>query len=153
MRGFGERGGWWVAGQVALLGAVAAALFTGGEDWGFVWRAAGAALTAAGALQAGLGLVTLGEGLTPFPAPRPDTALVERGVYRLVRHPIYGGLCLGSAGLGLSDGNPAAVVLAVALTAYLWAKSGHEEGRLLSHYSDYAGYRERVTKRLIPWIV
>jgi protein-S-isoprenylcysteine O-methyltransferase Ste14 len=153
MRGFTRRGGWWVAGQAVLLTAVAAAFLTGGADWGFPSRAAGLAVAGAGAVQAGLGLAALGEGLTPFPAPRPGGALVERGIYRLVRHPIYGGLCLGSAGLGVFDGNPPVIVLAGGLTAYMWAKSGHEEQRLLGHYPDYAGYRDRVTRRLVPWVI
>jgi protein-S-isoprenylcysteine O-methyltransferase Ste14 len=152
MRGFGERGGWWVAGQGVLLAAWAAAFLATGEDWGTAARVTGLVLASGGVIMAALGLAALGAGLTPFPAPLPDGALVERGVYRLVRHPIYGGLCLGAAGLGVFDGNPSAVFVAAVLTVYLWIKAGHEEGRLLSHYPDYAGYRERVGKRLLPWI-
>lgn len=153
MAGFTALGGWWVVGQMVLLAAVAASAAAGGEDWGVAARTTGVALAAAGALQAGLGMAALGGSLTPFPAPRPGAALVERGVYRLVRHPIYGGLCLGSAGLGLFDGNPIAISLAGGLTVFLWAKAGREEERLVAHDPEYAGYRVRVTRRLVPWII
>jgi protein-S-isoprenylcysteine O-methyltransferase Ste14 len=153
MEGFGARGGWWVVGQAALLAAVAASLLTGGDDWGPVGRIGGGALVAAGVMLAGSGLVTLGDSLSPFPSPRSGGALVERGVYRLVRHPIYGGIALGGLGLGVYDGNPLTIWGATGLTLYLWAKAGREEARLLSHFPDYAGYRERVSRRMIPWLI
>ncbi|MCJ7725844.1 MAG: isoprenylcysteine carboxylmethyltransferase family protein [Acidimicrobiia bacterium] len=153
MEGFADRGGWWVVGQGVLLAAAVGALFSYGEDWGIVAEVAGIVVAAAGGVQALLGLISLGESLTPFPAPRSDAALVERGVYRLVRHPIYGGIGLGSAGLGLFDGNPPAIWVSAALIIYLWAKAGHEEQRLVSHFPDYAGYRTRVRRRLIPWLI
>jgi len=153
MRGFRDRGGWWVVGQGVLLAAVVGALLTAGEDWGAVARAGGAVVAAAGAVLASLGLVALGQSLTPFPAPRSDSVLIERGVYRLVRHPIYGGIGLGSVGIGVYDSNPLAIWAAAGLIIYLWAKAGHEERRLVSHFPDYAGYRSRVPRRLIPWLM
>jgi protein-S-isoprenylcysteine O-methyltransferase Ste14 len=33
----------------------------------------------------------LGPSLTPFPAPLPGASLRQDGLYRVVRHPIYGG--------------------------------------------------------------
>ena len=153
MRRFAAKGGWWVVGQVVVSAAVVALVVVAGQDWGPVARITGSALMAAGAVMVGLGLVTLGENLTPFPAPRSEGALVERGIYRLVRHPIYGGFCSGAAGLGWYDGNLLAITAAVALAVFLWAKAGHEEARLLTHFPDYAAYRSRVRSRLIPWIV
>lgn len=142
-----------MVGQGVLLVAVVGALLFTGEEWGMAARVAGIAVAAAGGVLAVGGLITLGESLTPFPAPRSGAALVERGVYRLVRHPIYGGIGLGSAGLGLVDGNPLAIWVSAVLVLYLWAKAGHEERRLVSHFPDYAGYRTRVTRRLIPWLI
>ena len=153
MEGFSDKGGWWVVGQIVLGAGVVALVLVGGDDWGPVARIGGAAVAGAGALLIVLGLVTLGESLTPFPAPRSDAALVERGVYRLARHPIYGGISLGGLGLSVFDGNPLALSAAAALMLFLWAKAGHEEERLVSHFPDYAGYRTRVRSRLIPWVI
>ncbi|MFH2072487.1 MAG: methyltransferase, partial [Actinomycetota bacterium] len=81
-----------------------------------------------------------------------ESALVERGVYRVVRHPIYGGIVLGSLGAGIFDGNLPASWASVALMASLWTKAGPEAGRLLARHPDYADYRGRVRGRLIPWV-
>jgi protein-S-isoprenylcysteine O-methyltransferase Ste14 len=98
-------------------------------------------------------LFTLGENLTPFPAPRGDSTLVARGIYCLVRHPVYGGLVVASGGVALFDGNPAGLAVAGVLTAYLWAKAGFEERRLVARFPDYARYRTQVARRLIPWVL
>ena len=87
--------------------------------------------------------------LTPYPTPLHDAALVEHGPYRLVRHPIYGGIVLGAAGVS-ADGNWLGLALVAALGALFWGKSGFEEGRLLAHFPGYADYRDRVRRRLIP---
>lgn len=153
MQRFSDLGGWWVAGQVVLLVGILVALLGAGEDWGAVARVAGVLMAGAGTVLAGLGLIALGGNLTPFPAPRSDAALVEKGVYRFARHPIYGGIGLGSVGLGVFDGNFLAVWIATGLILYLWGKAGREEQRLITHFPDYAGYRSRVRQRLIPWLI
>ncbi len=97
--------------------------------------------------------MTLGRHLSPYPTPRRDAALVEHGAYRFVRHPIYGGVVLGAAGVSLADGNWPGLALAAALGALFWGKSGFEECRLLAHFPAYAAYRDRVRRRLIPWVL
>jgi len=150
---FAVKGGWWVVAQIIQLAALAAAWLLWGEGWGWGAFGAGAALAAAGAGLAGGGLWTLRHHLTPYPTPLPDAALVEHGPYRLARHPIYGGMVLGAAGGSLIDGNWPGLALAAALGALFWGKSGFEEGRLLAHFPGYAAYRDRVRRRLIPWVL
>jgi len=60
--------------------------------------AVGLAAMAAGGLLALRGVIDLRESLTALPHPRDGATLVEHGVYRLVRHPIYGGIIIGSLG-------------------------------------------------------
>jgi len=45
-----------------------------------------------------LAAARLGEGLTPFPKPPAQAQLVRRGVYAMVRHPVYAGLMALSLG-------------------------------------------------------
>ena len=66
----------------------------------------GAMLTAAGVVVMALGMVSLwiyGGGLpmNAFPPPR----FVERSVYRLVPHPIYGGFSIACAGVAIFSGS------------------------------------------------
>ncbi len=93
---------------------------------------------------------TLGRSLTPFPRP-VAAGLVTRGPFLIVRHPIYAG------GLALFVGYALfASISALALTvllAFLWAGKIRVEERLLAGvYDDYPAYRERVRRRLIPFV-
>jgi len=153
MGSFADRGGWWVAAQGLLLVGAGSSWVLWGEWWGVVAVAAGLALAAAGTVLAGTGMVTLGRNLSPYPVPVPGATLVERGPYRLVRHPIYGGLILGTAGLSLTDGNWPGLVLASGLAALLWGKSRFEECRLQASVPGYSAYRRRVRRLFIPGLV
>jgi protein-S-isoprenylcysteine O-methyltransferase Ste14 len=102
-------------------------------------------------LLATRGWVDLGGNLTPFPRPRADAGLVDTGAYRLVRHPIYGGLILGALGWGLATASPAALAGTVVLAVFFDLKSRREEAWLAAQFKGYAAYRSR-TRRLIPWL-
>jgi len=142
-----------VALQAVLLAGLLAMWLAWGAQWGVASLAAGATLAGAGTVLAGGGLLSLGRHLSPYPTPRRDAALVERGAYRLVRHPIYGGLLLGSLGLSVADGNWPGLVVSLGLAVLFWGKSGFEERRLLAHFPGYAAYRARVRCRLLPWVL
>ena len=153
MKEFTAKGGWWVVAQVGLFAGLAGAWVLWGEGWGAGALSAGAGLAAAGAALLASGLLTLGRHLSPYPTPRHDAALVEHGPYRLARHPIYGGIVLGAAGLSLADGNWLGLALSLGLAVLFWGKSGFEEQRLLAQFPGYAAYRARVRYRLIPGVL
>lgn len=152
MSDFGRRGGWWVVGQIVLFGV-------------FVWALGhtrtiptaigvlGWFLVAAGAGLGGGGLFALGSNLTPYPEPLEHGRLVERGVYRVVRHPIYGGIGIGAIGLALGRGSWTALAIGVGLLGFFWLKSRREERRLAAAFTEYASYQDRVRARLVPWLL
>ena len=150
----GPRGEGWVVLQFVLLGLVAVAGLAG-PAWDGAARVVTSswaiALLAAGLLLAFRGLVDLRDALTPLPHPRDGASLVDTGSYRLVRHPIYGGIILGAAGYGLLAASPPALVGAVALLAFFRLKSAREEAWLEARYSGYTAYRAR-TRRMIPFV-
>jgi protein-S-isoprenylcysteine O-methyltransferase Ste14 len=150
----GPRGEGWVVLQFVLVAVVAWAGTLGpGWDGGarLVSTVVGAVLLGAGVLLALRGLYDLRQALTPLPHPREDAELVEHGSYRLVRHPIYGGLVIGALGYGLVTASPAAVVASIVLLGFFDLKARREEAWLMGHYPGYAQYRER-TRRLVPWV-
>jgi protein-S-isoprenylcysteine O-methyltransferase Ste14 len=153
MLSFTRRGGWWVVAQFVLFGVIAGALFFTGSDWGVVARLAGLIVGAAGAVLAAWGLLALGENLSPYPHPVDGVTLVERGPYRLVRHPVYGGLVIGGVGAGLFNGSWVALAATGVLAVLLFAKSRFEERRLVDHVPGYVGYRTRVRRVLVPWVL
>ncbi len=150
----GPRGEGWVA----LQGVIFLAIFGAGllgPAWTGALRLAGAALgivsIAAGGSLALRGVIDLGENLTAVPRPKERARLVERGAYRMVRHPIYGGLVLGAFGWGLAMAAPLAVAGGVVLGVFFDLKSRREEAWLADRYAGYPAYRAR-TRKLFPWI-
>jgi protein-S-isoprenylcysteine O-methyltransferase Ste14 len=114
-------------------------------------RAIGIVLVAAGVALFVGGIRGLGPNLTPFPAPRPDTRLVDRGAYRVVRHPIYAGAVAFAFGWALVIHGWLTLVYAALLFAFFDLKAAREEGWLMARFPEYATYRKRVRK-LIPYL-
>ncbi|MES2208752.1 MAG: isoprenylcysteine carboxylmethyltransferase family protein [Chloroflexota bacterium] len=153
----GPRGEGWVVLQVVLFGLIGIAGFMVSspvpDSWTSVAAVAGTALLLAGAALglAGISELQSGAALTAVPRPRDASRLVDTGAYRLVRHPIYGALMLGSVGWALLRGSPPALLASVALLVVLDLKRRREEIWLVERYPDYEAYRTR-TRRFIPWI-
>lgn len=148
------RGEAWFVGQMVLLAAIALAprRLPGLPEWPAwtIWpgRIGGVLLGAAGGLVALAGARTLGPNLTPFPRPRAEGALVQDGVYGVVRHPIYAGILLGALGWSLLRRSFPALLLALALALFFDRKARREEEWLVEKFPEYAEYRERVRRRV-----
>jgi protein-S-isoprenylcysteine O-methyltransferase Ste14 len=99
-------------------------------------------------------IVTLGRLFTVDVAIQQGHALVDRGVYRFVRHPSYSGLLLAFLGLGLVFANwLSLLVLMVPITLAVINRIAKEERALLVALGpSYAAYCAR-TKRLFPGLV
>ena len=151
----GPRGEGWVLVQGILFVLIAAAGFSVGGAWAreprTVTTIVAGFLMVAGAWLAVSGAVELREGFTPLPRPRNGARLVETGAYRLVRHPVYGGIVMGALGWGLFTASPISIGLALVLLAFFRLKSAREEAWLAEVYPGYEAYRSR-TRRLIPFI-
>ena len=150
----GRRGEGWFLLQLVLFGAIAVS-GAAGPAWGgwpaTVGIALGGVLIGCGGILSLRGLLDLRENLTPFPRPLEGARLVESGAYRLVRHPIYGGLVLGALGWGLVRASPLTLAGALLLAAFFDLKSRREEIWLSERYEEYPAYRSR-THRLLPWV-
>lgn len=104
-----------------------------------------------GAILGLWGLGGLGRNLTILPRPKDDSRLVTDGPYRIVRHPIYCGVILGSLGWALLWASPFRALLAIGLFLFFDIKSRREETWLRHRYPGYAAYA-RQTRKLIPFI-
>jgi len=132
-------------GRLVAPGAV-----IGGGAWSF----------SLGALVAWLGLLlrwwsfaTLGRYFTVVLAASADQPVVERGPYRVLRHPSYTGLLLVCAGCGLMVGNwvSAAGSLALLLTA-LVPRIRIEERALTAAMGDRYRRFAAGRARLVPFV-
>ncbi len=141
-----------MAAQVAFF-VVYALMLSIGSEFAAPIRIFGWALSVAGGALAFGGLATLGPNLTPYPEPVDGGRLVERGVYRWVRHPIYGGIVVGAVGLAVVRGSLVALLVAVAMLGFFRLKAHREEQRLIAAYPGYEAYRERVRATLVPGVI
>ena len=78
--------------------------------------------------------------------------LVDTGLYAQVRHPLYLGLLVLLAGMGLWLESVAAVLALTVVMAALAIRVTIEERTLRSTLAGYPEYTERVRYRIIPWI-
>ena len=80
------------------------------------------------------------------------TALVRRGAYKYVRHPLYATLLLGGCGVFLKDPSPLACILFLAISLFVVATAKTEEGENLRKFgTEYAAYM-KTTKKFIPFL-
>ena len=140
-----------VAAQFVLI--VVLVLLRGRDDWPVPH-----ALTVASVIAVVLGLVimviggtALGRGLTATPLPNAHAQLRTGGLYRFVRHPIYGGVLLAAAAITVASGSVFRLVVFVALVVLLSVKSRWEEARLSARFAGYAAYAAR-TPRFVPFL-
>jgi protein-S-isoprenylcysteine O-methyltransferase Ste14 len=150
----GRRGEGWVALQAVAIGVAVVA-----GRWGGPWPTGaepvagpvGVVLLLGGIVLAVAGMGALGSSLTPYPAPGEGATLREHGSYRLVRHPIYGGLLLATLGWALLT-SPWALIGPLILGIVFAGKSMREEAWLAERYPGYEAYRARVRRRFVPFV-
>jgi len=87
-----------------------------------------------------------GRSLTPMPSPRTGAALLTSGLYRRVRHPVYGGLHVWAFGMAISAASLLHFVLFGMLWAFFNAKAAHEERLLAQVFSSYPEYASRTPR-------
>jgi len=98
-------------------------------------------------------IITLGRFFTVDVTIEKDHELVERGPFRIVRHPSYTGVLLAFVGVALSLGNWAAllVMLLPIGAAFVHRMNVEEEALSRALGPRYAEYMKR-TKRLVPFV-
>jgi protein-S-isoprenylcysteine O-methyltransferase Ste14 len=117
------------------------------------WRWVGVVCLAAGLVVRAWAMTTLGRHYTRTLRTVDEQQVVDRGPYRVVRHPGYSGSILVWVGYAIGLGNwIATATTAVLLGAvYVW-RINAEEALLRRSFGDsYADY-QRHTKRLLPFV-
>jgi protein-S-isoprenylcysteine O-methyltransferase len=120
---------------------------------GRIFATASVVLFVAGLILRWWAIITLGRFFTVDVTIEKDHDLVERGAFRIVRHPSYTGVLLAFMGLALSLRNWAALlVILIPIGAAFIRRMNVEEDALSRALSPrYTEYMRR-TKRLVPFI-
>jgi len=120
---------------------------------GKMFADAGVFLFVAGLVLRWWSIITLGRFFTVDVTIEKDHELVERGPFRVVRHPSYTGVLLAFVGFALTLHNWAAllVILVPIFAAFIRRMNVEEEALSRALGSRYADYMRR-TKRLVPFV-
>lgn len=94
-------------------------------------------------------ILQLKTNLTAFPSPKAGGQLVEQGLFRYVRHPIYTGIIVLSFSLSFYSGSYWRLIVSVLLLMLFYFKSSYEEQQLTKTYPNYPNYKSR-TGRFFP---
>lgn len=112
------------------------------------WSPYAEAVFALGGVLAVAALLSLGRSFAVLPAVR---VVVDRGLYRFVRHPIYLGEGLMLLGCALAGPGPEAFAVCAAAVVLLGVRVWVEE-RGLARDPAYIDYRRRVRWRWLPGV-
>ena len=149
---FIQRGGWWVVGQSLFIIAVLLCGWLGRDEMpGRIWLICGTVCLTFSSIVGIAGVASLGRNLTPLPRPLKNTKLVQNGIYRFMRHPLYTAVMTASVGWSLLRASWLALAFAFGLAAFLDAKARREESWLRHQFLEYQEYEKRVRK-FMPWI-
>ena len=114
----------------------------------------GIALMIAGILLRQWSIAVLGRYFSRTVGVQEGQAVVDRGPYRLVRHPAYTGSLLTIVGLGFVLQSWGAVLVLIAFFGVAFGYRIHVEEEVLTSKlgDEYVAYAKR-TKRLIPYVL
>ncbi len=80
------------------------------------------------------------------------TAIVTRGAYRYIRHPIYSSLLVGGWGVFFKHPGLVGGLLALVVTVTVWATARAEEREMLQKFgAEYAAYMKQ-TRMFVPFL-
>lgn len=96
-------------------------------------------------------ILQLNTNLTAFPTPKNDSELVQEGLFKYVRHPIYSGIILTTIGWGFFQESVWQMGIGITLWVLFYFKSQYEESLLESRYADYKNYK-KVSGRFFPFL-
>jgi protein-S-isoprenylcysteine O-methyltransferase Ste14 len=113
----------------------------------------GLSISIIGALIACTARYTLGKNWSLSVQKKEGHQLIQYGMYKLVRHPIYTGLLFLFVGNALIVGDYRAILAVVLVFVSLWLKLKKEERLLTETFgTEYSDYKNQ-SKALIPYIL
>lgn len=115
-------------------------------------RWAGVALALLGSAVRVAGLWWLGKQFSGYVTLQQNHQLVQQGIYRYVRHPMYLGAVIATTGLGLVFRSWLVFAILIWNLVFVLLRIGQEERLLGEHFgTEFASYR-RHSWRLFPHV-
>lgn len=89
-----------------------------------------------------LGILNLSDNLSPFPSPKKNSILIQNGIYKYVRHPIYLGVLCSMYTYSIYVGSIDKLIITLVLNVVFYFKSSFEEQMLVARYGAYGEYQK-----------
>ncbi len=109
----------------------------------------GLGMTVCGGMVGLMAIWQLRHSISPFPSPKLSAVLIDNGIFKWVRHPIYTGIMAMSFGYALVTGLFWKALIAVLLLILFQFKARYEEQLLQTRFEDYPSYMSK-TGRFLP---
>lgn len=84
-----------------------------------------------------------------FPTPKQNAELIQSGIYKYVRHPIYSGILFFTFGYSIYSENTLRLLVFFTLLILFRFKAAYEEKLLQDKYPNYAAYK-KTTGMFLP---
>ena len=93
-----------------------------------------------------LSVLQLNKNLSPFPTPKNNAVLVQNGLFKLVRHPIYSGIILVIIGYSVYKDSLYKGIISMLLLILFHFKTKYEEQKLSEKFPNYQSYKKKTGK-------
>ncbi len=97
-----------------------------------------------GSIPVFMALFALNENISPFPSPKDSAVLVQHGIFKYVRHPIYIGILISCYGFAFYKANFFQIIIATLLLLLFIYKARYEERLLEKKFNDYSAYKKKT---------
>ncbi|HET7116384.1 MAG TPA: isoprenylcysteine carboxylmethyltransferase family protein [Hanamia sp.] len=110
---------------------------------------AGIFLSVIGIIISLASVLTLNKNLSPFPTPKQNAELIQSGIYKYIRHPIYLGILFFALGFSMYSENTLRLLIFFTLLILFRFKAGYEEKLLQDKFPNYTTYK-KATGMFLP---
>ena len=106
-------------------------------------------LSVAGIIISLASVLALNKNLSAFPTPKQSAKLIQSGIYKYIRHPIYSGILFFTFGFSMYSENTLRFLIFFMLLILFRFKAVYEEKLLQDKFSNYAAYK-KTTGMFLP---
>lgn len=96
-----------------------------------------------------LSILQLSTSLSPFPTPKADGKLIQTGLYKYIRHPIYTGILVCCIGYTVYSSSLYRLIIVALLFLLFSIKVRYEEEKLTLKFPRYKNYM-KTSGRFFP---
>lgn len=89
-------------------------------------------------------IFALNKNLSVFPTPKQNSELIQSGIYKYIRHPIYSGILFFTFGFSIYSENTLRLLIFFTLFILFRFKAAYEERLLQDKFSNYVAYKKKT---------